>query len=316
MIPERANSNPGKTILVTGAHRTGTTWVGKMLAAGRGVAYVSEPLNRLHRPGVMRAPVPHWYTYICKENETEFLPALQETCRFQYHALAELRSIASFKDLLRMGRDWATFFQGRFYHQVLLIKDPFAVFSAAWFAERLESDVVFTIRHPAAFVSSLKRLNWPFDFSDLLEQPLLMRDWLEPYRSEMEGALETPGDVIAGGSLLWRMVYQVAGQLCDRCPSFQIVRHEDLSLDPVSCFRKLYSNLDLPYTPQVIRAIRESSAEKNPGELSRRAAHSVKLDSRANLENWKHRLNDEEIERVRRLTAGVSDRYYRETEWD
>ena len=267
MIPESADQKEEKTILVTGAHRTGTTWVGKMLAASREVAYVSEPLNRWHRPGVMRAPVRHWYTYICKDNEAEFIQALKETRRFQYHTLAELGSIASVKDLLRMGRDWSIFFRGRLYHQTLLIKDPFAVFSAAWFAERLNASVLFTVRHPAAFVSSLKKLRWPFDFSDLLEQPLLMRDWLEPFQEEMEEALKTPQDVIAGGSLLWRMIYRVVGQLCDRCPSFQIVRHEDLSLDPVGCFQKLYSDLSLPYTSQVIRTIREYSAEENPGEL-------------------------------------------------
>ena len=38
-------------ILVTGAHRSGTTWVGKMLAADADTGYISEPLNVLHRPG-------------------------------------------------------------------------------------------------------------------------------------------------------------------------------------------------------------------------------------------------------------------------
>ena len=63
-------------ILVTGAHRTGTTWVGQMLAAG-GLAYVSEPLNVLHRHGVMSAPVKHWYTYITSENEADYLSGYQ-----------------------------------------------------------------------------------------------------------------------------------------------------------------------------------------------------------------------------------------------
>ena len=48
-----------RPILVTGAHRSGTTWVGKMLSTEDGVAYISEPLNVLHRPGVFRAAVGH-----------------------------------------------------------------------------------------------------------------------------------------------------------------------------------------------------------------------------------------------------------------
>jgi LPS sulfotransferase NodH len=53
-------------ILVTGTHRSGTTWVGKMLAADSSTAYISEPLNVLHRPGVYRAKVKHWYHIFAK----------------------------------------------------------------------------------------------------------------------------------------------------------------------------------------------------------------------------------------------------------
>ena len=56
-------------ILVTGAHRSGTTWVGKVLCASGEAAYISEPLNLWHRPGIMGAPVAGWYTYITDENE-------------------------------------------------------------------------------------------------------------------------------------------------------------------------------------------------------------------------------------------------------
>ena len=173
------NNSP---ILVTGAHRTGTTWVGKMLAANPRTAYISEPLNALHRPGVLSAKVPFWYLYITEENETQYLPAFQEMIGFRYHLLAEIRSLRSRKDFLRMGRDYMIFFNGRLRGQRALIKDPFAVFSTPWFAKKLNCKVVITIRHPAGFASSLKRLNWPFDFHDLLAQPALMRDYLEQDR--------------------------------------------------------------------------------------------------------------------------------------
>ena len=35
----------GPPILVTGAHRSGTTWVGKMLALAPGIGYVHEPFS-------------------------------------------------------------------------------------------------------------------------------------------------------------------------------------------------------------------------------------------------------------------------------
>ncbi len=308
-------------LLVTGAHRTGTTWVGKMLAAG-GFAYVSEPLNVSHRPGVMGAPVRHWYQYITRENEAEFLPALQKTLALRYGLLAEIKSLKSRRDLLRMGRDLGIFLRGRVTRQPALLKDPFAVFSLPWFVERLNCRIVVTIRHPAGFASSLKRLNWPFDFKDLLDQPLLMRDHLEPFRADMERI--PPDDIIGQSALLWRMVYRVVhaalrqaqGGARERIPSILVVRHEDLSLDPVAGFARAYESLGLAYTAKVQETIRNASSSENPAELSSRKTHSVKLDSRANLENWKKRLSADEIARIRDLTEDVAGLFYADVKWD
>ena len=303
---------PSQPLLVTGAHRTGTTWVGKMLAAG-GYAYVSEPLNVLHRPGVMKTPVHNWYTYITRENEADFLPAFKRTLALRYGLLAELTSLRSRRDLLRMGRDLSIFLRGRIFGHPALLKDPFAVFSLAWFAERLNCRVVVTIRHPAGFASSLKRLNWPFNFHDLLDQPLLMRDHLEPFRADME---RIPADDIIGqAALLWKMVYKVVHAERGKFPGILIVRHEDLSLDPLAEYAKVYESLGLAYPAKVQDVIRNSSSSENPTELSRKKVHSVKLDSRANLDNWKKRLTAEEISRIRSMTEAVAAIYYPEINW-
>lgn len=309
----RADRSP---ILVTGAHRSGTTWVGKMLAVSSRTAYISEPLNVMHRPGVLRAPVRNWYTYICSENESPYLPAFQETLRFRYHYLSEILSLRSFKDAGRLGRDAGIFLRGWMRRQRPLLKDPFAIFSAPWFASRLGCRVVITVRHPAAFASSLKRLDWPFDFTHLLAQPLLMRDELEPFRDIMQQFVQSPPDVIEQASLLWRLVYRAVARYCRQFPQFQVVRHEDFSLDPVSGFEQLYTSLGLEFTPGVQQTILGSSSSDNPQELSSRAVHSVRLDSRANLHNWKRRLTGEEIARVRRLTEDTAALFYPEIDWE
>jgi len=300
-------------ILVTGAHRSGTTWIGKMLAVDPSTAYVSEPLNVWHRPGVFRAPVKHWYQYICDENDSEFLPAFNELLEFEYHLWKEIRSIRSAKDFLRMGRDFRTFYYGLEEGRRALLKDPFAVFSAVWFAHKLNFKVVVSVRHPLAFVSSLKRLNWSFDFQDLLEQPLLLRDHLEPYRSQMESI--NSDDVIGQAALLWKMIYQTVHSTLSLNPDFIIVRHEDLSRDPANGFRNLYTSLGLDYSHHVEKAILDSSSAENPMELSRQKVHDVKLDSRANMANWKKRLNEDEIKRVQEVTEETSKLFYTDSEW-
>ncbi len=309
-IPE--NLRP---ILVTGAHRTGTTWVGKMLSASGETAYISEPLNLEHRPGVFSKLLKCWYPYICTENEADYLPAWGDTLRLRYHPLAELRNIRSRHDLVRMARDWNIFTLGRLRRQRPLLKDPFAVFSIPWFVERLNCQVVVTVRHPAAFASSLKRLGWSFQLEDLLAQPLLMRDWLEPFRSEITGI--PPEDIITRASLLWKMVYIVVEELQQRYPTrVCTVHHEDLSLDPLGGYHTLYHALDLSFTRHASDVILSSSSSENPKEISRNAIHAIRLDSRANLHNWKRRLQPTDIARIRQITADVAGRYYPDIGWD
>ena len=195
--------------------------------------------------------------------------------------------------------------------QRVLLKDPFAVFSTEWFAKRLNCRVVIAVRHPAAFVSSLKRLNWPFDHQDLLNQPLLMRDHLEPYRAQIETAIKE--DVIDQWALLWNLIYSTLHATLQRNPGFIAVRHEDFSLDPVNRYRELYQSLGLEFTSRVEKIIRASSSSENPVEGKR--IHAYKLDSRANMDTWKKRLTEDEIRRIRNRTQEVASIYYPDAAW-
>lgn len=301
-------------ILVTGAHRTGTTWVGKLLASAPGISYLSEPLNVLHRPGVFSARVPFWYTYICPENGDEYLPSYRDLLSYRYHFGAELASLRSLRDWARMGRDVAIFARGRLSGRTPLLKDPFAVFSLVWFAETFRCRIVTTVRHPAAFASGLKRLGWSFNFADLLEQPLLMRDQLEPFRASMQSS--SAADVVGQAGVLWAAIYGTLQRLKAVVPAIQVVRHEDLAADPLTGFRRLFDCLGLEYTRSAQRAILDSSRPDNPSELSKRRVHSVKMDSRASLKNWKRRLSGDEVTRLHQLTDGVWQTYYPPESWE
>ncbi|MFM8322191.1 MAG: hypothetical protein ACKOC5_14860, partial [Chloroflexota bacterium] len=81
-------------------------------------------------------------------------------------------------------------------------------------------------------------------------------------------------------------------------------------------YQALYAGLGLDFTPQVQHTILTSSSSENPGELSKKKVHSVRLDSRANLYNWKKRLTPEEIRRIRHLTEDLAAHFYPEIEWD
>lgn len=287
-------AQPDRHILVTGSHRSGTTWLGTVLNAHKEVAYIHEPLNVSDGPAVMRSAVQNCYQYICAENEDRYLPPLR----------AVLAAGCQAEECRKIHRR----------HTWTVIKDPFAMFSVPWFATALGCRPVITVRQPAAVVSSLKRLGWHFDHRHLLEQPLLMRDWLAPYRREMEALAGRPDDVIGQGCLLWRMIYGTAAQLPELLPETVIVRHEDLSLAPRSGYHNLLEKLGIRAGKAVGRAIKFFSHAQNPKETSVEPPHTVALDSRANLENWKRRLTPDEIQRIRELTADVAALYYSEAE--
>lgn len=285
---------PNRRILVTGSHRSSTTWVATMLTANREVEYINEPLNVSDGPAPMRGVVRHSYQYLCPSTEGPFIEPYR----------AVLRGGCMAEDCRRYHR----------HRGWTVIKDPFAVFSIPWFVERLGCQVVAVVRRPEAFVSSIKRLRWDFDHRHLLEQPELMRDRLEPFRADMERAIRDPEDAIFSACLLWRMVYASIKQTEREGHRLHIVRHKDLSLDPMNEFLILHERLGLTITDQTRATIALFSTPLNPKETTVEPPHLVRLDSKANLNNWKKRLTLDEIKRILDLTHDVASRYYADSE--
>jgi hypothetical protein len=143
-----------------------------------------------------------------------------------------------------------------------------------------------------------------------------MRDYLEPFRDEMNKLVAEQTDIIEQGCLLWRMVYAVVDGFQTRCPEFIVVRHEDLSRQPLAGFRQLYTTLGLAFTPKVQQTLLDSSQGKNPTELSANQVHAVNLNSQVNLFNWKKRLTDEEVDRIQESTAEVAAKFYPKEIWE
>jgi hypothetical protein len=300
-------------ILVTGMPRSGTTWVARVLCESDRVGFLNEPFNLARDPGTLRIPVDRWFEYITVENEELVLPALADALGFRYPLMRELWQCRTRTDVRHTLKWWWAFVRDRGRRP--LVKEPHAVFSAPWFSRRLGSDVVIIVRHPAAVVSSWKRLGWSFDFNNLLTQPALLRDWLEPFELEMRAALEPPADRIDRVALLWHVIHGVVGEYRKRFPEFHVVRQEDLSRNPTEQFRRLYEQLRIPFTNEIARAVSSSSSEENPKETRVESPHETRLDSMANLESWRRRLNPAVVTRIRRLTECTAGLYYREDDW-
>lgn len=306
-----------RPILVTGAHRSGTTWVGRMLCLSKEAGYIDEPFNRLRVPGWMPKPVPYWYQYVHRFNEGEYLEAMAHILTWRYPWREHLRTVSQQGGLRRMLRDAAEAARHRRAARLPLIKDPLALFSAPWMADRLGMRVVVLVRHPAAFASSLKRLRWHFDFRNWTEQPQLMRDWLRGYAASIEQAAREPNqfDILDEAILLWNAIYSTVQEWRKQRPDFVFIRYEALAEDPVQGMRWLYHRLGLHFTPQVARAIARMNSSDQPGEVPPTEPLRIERNSRAAKSTWLTRLDSTEIGRVKAGTYEVARHFYRAADW-
>ena len=233
-------------ILVTGAIRTGTTWVGETLAGSPDLEYVWEPYNRLVRAWP-HSSIPYFMT-----GPYDVQPLVDDIATSLVALRSRGRLVGHPESVGREVRRRYRFAAARRAHRTALVKDPLAVLLARHLEERFGFRIVLCLRHPAGFVASCLRLNWDYDFENLLAQPLLMQR-LAPWREEMEATTGRRGPMLHRVTLLWRVVYGAlaGGDLAPTAPC--LVRYEDAVADPDRTFAGLARDLgvQLPERPTV-----------------------------------------------------------------
>lgn len=284
-----------RPILVTGAHRSGTTWVGRVLATAAEVFYIHEPLNPNFAPYYLgRKNLPYYW-----QIPTHDSIAVQDSFRCmlsgnfppinRHFFKPRRRYITRFPHAISFR--WAAFRKKRF-----LIKDPFMLFNVEWFEQHFGARIVLVKREPLGFIASLKAKNWTFDFKQWTKQPTLMAHLSENDRKAVQDATKTDLDIIDQGCLLWRILTGEINRLAEAYPSRIVCKHEDLLAAPEPAFRQLYAELNLNWTPATTRFL---NAKK------RASLNSVDASSTNNTNfgtAWKNRLTKKEICRIQAAT--------------
>ena len=315
--PQKIGETARPPILVTGLGRSGTSWVGRVLSAPHDVAYILEPFNpALHFYGQFGPRLPGFFTYMAAHNADRYAAAVEDMLAFRYQPLAGLRAVLRptlFRHSVRSAR---RFRENRQLRRRPLIKDPSAVFSAPWLAERFAMRIVIMVRHPAAVAASFKRLDYPrVPFEHLLNQSALMQDRLEAFRSELETVAAQPDalPIVEQAALLWKVVNAVVADYRQEHPDWLILRNEDIARDPENHFRQLFETLDLSFSPNGERAVRarilraEDAPPQNP--------YSTRRHPAAAIAGWHRILSTDEIDAVRRRTEPIASAFYHDDDW-
>jgi len=302
-----------RPILVTGSHRSGTTWVGHIIRSVGRIGYIHEPFNKDYHISWAARPMTHWYFHVASDDESLRVSDIHDIVTFRYPLRQNLLRARSARDVARALKHGALALRYRCARCRPLLKDPLALFSCEWLAKTFNMHVVMMIRHPAAFCSSLKIKRWAFPFADLDRQPQLMTGILSPYAEKVARAADGGLDTIDQGILLWNCVHHVIKAYQQRHEDWCFVCHERLSRDPIAGFGAIFERLGLAFTGRVRRAVEASSGKHNPVEQV--AGREFIRNSSASVTNWKSRLELEEIQRIRIETADVAASFYTDADW-
>ena len=302
-----------KPILVTGAHRSGTTWIGRTISQQSRVKFISEPFNADFPNESLRFVARHSFCDYHSSSQKEEIntcfrnllckslnSAVRESVRTSKNAGVDIRTPVRFCKQL---------FIELFQVERILVKDPFALLSAGWLHDTFNFDVIVMIRNPLAFVGSLKVAGWNFDFDNLRQQKYLMRGRLKQFSEDIDIMCveKNKYDIIDRAALLWNVLHFVILEYRSKYP-WLFVKHEDIADAPAQGFRHIFDYLGLEINSSILSYIDHYTSESNPIEAE--TIHYQPRNAKLSLHTWKGRLSEEEIERVIACTSNIASEFY------
>ena len=285
-------------IVITGSHRSGTTWLANMLGFANNTQIIDEPFNPESWQYSLDGYANFFYTYAPQLDEDLARSAYQKVLKNKTRFVYKRRNIMR----------WLSFLLKR----LQIIKDPLSAMYIECFSNNFATDVIIITRHPMAFINSLIRMGWNFPFNHFLKQEQLMQDFL--YKFEDDIRFATNQSLLIQGAVCWKCVYYVLNEYSNR-NNYTLVRHEDLSTNPVGDFKNLYKKFNLPWTEEVKQKINSYTSPDNPTRAKGEKTHQMKRDSASLAFSWKDKFNRESIETVYNLTKEVADNFYTDDEW-
>jgi hypothetical protein len=288
--------------------------VATVLGLSPGIGYLSEPFNPDIRPILPHLPVDLWFPYVVEGDVPPGLASsVAKRLRFGFPLLNELKSVRSVKASLKLVRNYEQFARYRRARGRPLVKDPIALLSTEWLAAQFGAKPVLMVRHPAAFVGSLRIRRETFDFNNFLRQDRLMEEVLSPFARRIENSARHRRGPIEEGALLWTILNTVVFRMKMAHQEWPVMRHEDLCADPISGFRGLFQHFGIEYTERAQRVVEEYSDPRNTVEGNGPA--DVHRNSSATRWTWHRRLTTDDVMTVRREVGESAEYFYGPDEW-
>lgn len=220
-------------LIITGMHRSGTTFLGRVMEQSGFYDYIHEPFS----PRFGIEGVPHRYSYLDLEG------CANEPLR---HTLDDLHDLKMVFKLPRVEESFAKKAARRVirshghlgllkhrltpWKKEVLFKDPFLSLCGGYLVKTFpEVKIIYAVRHPLALYRSIMRMGWQFDFADILAQPELVNRYGADFADKLATATTVPEQV----AYLWKILYRVIDEQSRALGNKALVfKHEDFCEDP------------------------------------------------------------------------------------
>ncbi len=290
-LPLIKRSKVGPSIMVTGTQRSGSTWVGTILAQSQDISWVYEPFNSE-------------FGYLLEDTECSVCgyeikyrfsyPESQDYSKYVNH----IRHIMNSKSLM---------------FKRSLLKSPFGLFHIEMLMREFDIRPVILIRNPLGYVSSIiqKGKTWKIDFNTILEQQELMSKHLSEFEDEIKDLATRSHSILENAMLM----YKIFNTYLDRfaqANDLKIHRLEDISSDPYSKISEICSDIEIEMTDQINTYIKTSTSAKNPTKESSEKVHHLLRNSKEIENVWKYRIGEKQVAKILSGTKSIAQKYYPE----
>jgi len=263
-----------RSILVAGTARSGTTWLGDLIASQIPCRIMFEPFN------------------------PDLVPEYRGFRYFQYMRPAtenpEFRAFAHKVFTGEISNRWIDRQNERIHSEYRLIKEIRINLALKWLHDNFpEIPIILLMRHPCAVVSSRMELGWATDrdIEPFLSQPNLIEDHLGPYLNLIKSA-ETTEEKHA---IIWSVSNLVPLRQF-KLGEIKTVYYEDLCNQPQAEMTSIFDSIGQKPVDSVFDKI------DRPSQTTRLTSASViGIDK---ITSWRKILSPSQIDNILRIVDG------------
>lgn len=292
-------SEAARTVLVTGAPRSGTTAVGELLSGSPGAIELYEPMSNI----VGDRAVSDWFPIPGQDNfdlatADDLIDRIQRRrVRTTFRPENILGTLGRNRFLNRTRRT-AILARLQPWKRTQVWKDPMALLIAPRVAQTTDIPVIVTVRDHLSLSSSFKRMSWRPPVEDLAERMQALGMSMDPRIPEL---LKGDLDAARAGAVAWNLFYStLLGELRNGLDVTTIL-NTDLMLHPEAVRDRLIAVTGLQ-VPEPQKAAEEQAGTSEPlpekAHIQNRSLESI-------TQYWKKTLDEEQVDFSRDLNDAL-----------